>query len=84
MDGDSENRTIEDLHVVSSVCFHAGNKTHKSGVYVNLRCVCGAKQVGSVRKSSQRPTFGDCLRELGRLIQEDPNLCRCNAKVASC
>ena len=29
------------------------------------------KQVGSIRKSSKRPTFGDCLRELGRLIQQD-------------
>jgi hypothetical protein len=27
--------------------------------------------VGPVRKSSKRPTFGDCLRELGRLIQQD-------------
>jgi hypothetical protein len=56
---------------VSSVCFHTGDKTHKSGVYVNLRCGCGAKQEGPVRKSSKRPTFGDCLRELGRLIQQD-------------
>ena len=62
---------IEDLPVVSSVRFHAGDKTHKSGVYANLRCGCGAKQVGPVRKSSKRPTFGDCLRELGRLIQQD-------------
>ena len=71
MDEDSEKRAIEDLPVVSSVRFHAGDKTHKSGVYANLRCGCGAKQVGPVRKSSQRPTFGDCLRELGRLIQQD-------------
>ncbi len=56
---------------MSSVCFHDGDKTHKSGVYANLRCACGAKQAGPVRKSSQRPTFGDCLRELGRLIPED-------------
>ncbi len=27
--------------------------------------------MGLVRKSSKRPTFGDCLRELGRLIQQD-------------
>ena len=46
-------RAIEDLHVVSSVCFHAGYKTHKAGVYANLRCSaasshggCGAKLVG--------------------------------------
>jgi hypothetical protein len=62
---------IEDLPVVRSVCFHTGDKTHKSRVYDNLRCVCGVKQVGTVRKSSKRPTFGDCLRELGRLIQQD-------------
>ncbi len=71
MDEDSEKRAIEDLPVVSSVRFHAGDNTHKSGVYDNLRCGCGAKQVGPVRKSNQRPTFGDCLRELGRLIQQD-------------
>jgi hypothetical protein len=76
-------RVIEDLPVVSSVRFHGGDKTHfrqlyKSGVYVNLRCSassshggCGAKLVGTVRKSSKRPTFVDCLRELGRLIQQD-------------
>ena len=29
MDEDSENRAIEDLHVVSSVCFHTGDETHK-------------------------------------------------------
>jgi hypothetical protein len=68
---DSEKSVIEDLPVVSSVRFHTGDKTHKSGVYANLRCGCGVKQVGSVRKSSKRPTFGDCLRELGRLIQQD-------------
>jgi hypothetical protein len=44
-DEDSEKRAIEDLPVVSSVCFHAGHKTHKSDVYVNLRCDCGAFQV---------------------------------------
>ena len=59
MDEDSEKRAIEDLPVVSSVCFHTGNKTHKSGVYANLRCGCVAKQVGSVRKSGKLPTFGD-------------------------
>jgi hypothetical protein len=51
MDEDSEKSAIEDLPVVSSVRFHAGDKTHKSGVYANLRCGCGAKQVGPVRKS---------------------------------
>ncbi len=61
MDEDSEKRAIEDLPVVSSVRFHTGDKTHKSDVYANLWCVCGAKQVGPVRKSSQ----------LGRLIQQD-------------
>ena len=71
-------RAIEDLHVVSSVRFHAGDKTHKAGVYANLRCSaasshggCGAKLVGPVRMSSKRPTLQDCLRELGRLIQQD-------------
>ena len=35
MDEDSEKRVIEDLPVVRSVCFHTGDKTHKSGVYAN-------------------------------------------------
>jgi hypothetical protein len=71
-------RAIEDLPVVSSVRFHTGDKTHKAGVYANLRCSaasshggCGAKLVEPVRKSSKRPTFVDCLREFGRLIQQD-------------
>ncbi len=51
--------------------FHVGDKTHKSGVYVNLRCGCGAKQVGTIRKSSERPTNVDYFRELGRVIQRD-------------
>ncbi len=71
MDEDSEKRAIETMPVVSSLRFHTGDKTNKSGVYANLRCGCGANQVGPVRKSSKRPTFGDCLRELGRLIQQD-------------
>jgi hypothetical protein len=69
---------IEDLHVVSSVRFHAGDRTHKAGVYANLRCSaassyggCGAKLVGPIRMSSKFPTLRDCLRELGRLIQQD-------------
>ena len=60
---DLEKRAIEDLSVVSSVGFHAGGKTHKAGVYANLRCCaassyggCGAKLVGPIRKSIERPT----------------------------
>jgi hypothetical protein len=71
-------RSIEDLPVVSSVCFHAGDKTHKTGVYDNLWCSaasshggCGVKLVGTIRMSSKFPTLCDCLRELGRLIQQD-------------
>ena len=56
---------------MNSVCFHTGDKTHKSGVYVNLRCVCGTKQVGPIRNSSERPTNVDCFRELGQVIQRD-------------
>ena len=68
---DLEKRAIEDLSVVSSVGFHAGGKTHKAGVYANLRCCaassyggCGAKLVGPIRKSIERPTTVDCFREL--------------------
>jgi hypothetical protein len=32
-----ENRGIQELFVVSSVCFHGGDKTHNAGFYVNLR-----------------------------------------------
>jgi len=70
MDEDLEKRAIEAMPVVSSLRFHAADAKNKSGYHVNLRCGCGAKQVGPVRKSSKRPTFGDCLRELGRLIQQ--------------
>jgi hypothetical protein len=63
---------------VISVRFHVGTKTHKTGVYVNLRCSpvsshgdCGAKQVGPVRMSSKHPTMQDCVRERGRLIRQD-------------
>jgi hypothetical protein len=42
---DLEKRAIEDLPVVSSVCLHAGDKTHKAGVYANLRC-CAASSYG--------------------------------------
>jgi hypothetical protein len=71
-------RAIEDLHVVISVRFHAGDKTHKSVVYANLRCSaasshggCDVKLVGPIRMSTRFPTLRDCLRELGRLIQQD-------------
>ncbi len=53
------------------MCFHVGDKFHKSGVYANLRCGCGSKQVGSIRKWNERPTNVDCFRELGRVIQRD-------------
>ncbi len=60
---DLEKRTIEDLSVVNSVCLHTGDKTHKADVYANLRyCTassyggCGAKLVGPIHKSSERPT----------------------------
>ena len=63
---------------MSSVRLHAGDKTHRAGVYANLRCCaassyggCGAKLVGPIRKSSERPTNVDCFRELGRVIQRD-------------
>ena len=51
--------------------FHAGDKTHKAGYHANLRCGCGAKQVGPIRMSSKFPTLRDCLRELGRRIERD-------------
>ena len=51
-DLDLEKRAIEALPVVSSVRFHAGDKTHKAGYHANLRCGCGAKQVGPIRISS--------------------------------
>ena len=64
-------REIDDHPVVSSLCFIRAIGRDKAGYRANLRCGCGAKQVGPVRKSSKRPTFGDCVRELGRLIQQD-------------
>jgi hypothetical protein len=70
-DLDLEKRAIEELPVVSSVRFHVGDKTHKAGYHANLRCVCGAKQVGPIRMSSKFPTLCDCLRELGRRIEQD-------------
>jgi hypothetical protein len=62
---------IESMPVVNSLCFHTADAKNKAGYRVNVRCGCGTKQVGPVRKSSKRPIFGDCLRELGRLIQQD-------------
>jgi len=63
------------------VRLHAGDKTHKAGVYANLRYRaassyggCGAKLVKPMRKSIERPTTVDCLRELGRVIQRDHGL----------
>ncbi len=63
MDEDLEKRVIEAMPVVSSLCFHAADVKNKADYRVNVRCGCGAKQVGTVCKSSKRPTFGDCLRE---------------------
>ncbi len=63
MDEDFEKRAIETMPVVSSLRFHTAYAKNKAGYRVNVRCGCGAKQVGPVCKSSKRPTFGDCLRE---------------------
>jgi hypothetical protein len=71
MDEDLEKRVIEVMSVVSSLCFHVTDAKNKADYRVNVRCDGGTKQVGSVRKSRKRPTFGDCLREFGRLIQQD-------------
>jgi hypothetical protein len=50
MDEDLEKSVIETMPVVSSLCCHTTDvKNH-----VNLRCGCGVKQVGTVRKSSKR------------------------------
>ena len=38
MDEDLEKIAIEELPVVRSVRLHTGDKTHKGGFYVNLRC----------------------------------------------
>jgi hypothetical protein len=54
MDEDLEKRAIEAMPVVMSLRFHAADATNKSGYRVNVRCGCGTKQVGSVRKSSKR------------------------------
>jgi hypothetical protein len=62
-------REIEDHPVLSSLSFIRAIGRDKEGYRVNLRCGC--KQVGPVRMSSKRPTLQDCLRELGRLIQQD-------------
>jgi hypothetical protein len=62
-------REIEDHPVVNSLSFIRAIGRDKTGHRANLRCDC--KQVGPVRMSSKRPTLQDCLRELGRLIQQD-------------
>ena len=64
-------REIEDLPVVSSLSFIRVIGRDKTCYRANLRCDCGAKQVGPIRMSSKRPTLCDCLRELGRLIRQD-------------
>jgi hypothetical protein len=64
MDEDLEKRAIEAMTVVSSLRFQTTDAKNKAGYRVNVRCGCGTKQVGPVHKSSKRPTFGDCLREL--------------------
>ena len=69
MGEDLEKCVIETLSVVNSVCFHTGDKTHKTGFYDSLRCgghlETGAKLVGPILMSNERPTSVDCLRELG-------------------
>jgi hypothetical protein len=71
IDEDLEKRVIEAMLVVRSLRFHSAVAKNRSGYRVNVRCDCGTKQVGSVHKSSKRPTFGDCLRELGRVIHQN-------------
>ena len=73
-----EKRGIESLSIVISVRFHTLDKTHKEGLYTNLRCCvvfsigdCGTNLVGSILMSSECPTPVDYLRELARLIQRD-------------
>jgi hypothetical protein len=62
-DLDLEKCAIEELPVVSSVCFHAGDKTHKAGYHDNLRCGCGVKEVGPIRMSSKFPTLRHHARQ---------------------
>ena len=45
MDEDLEKCVIETMSVVSSVCFHGGDKTHKTGFYDNLR-FSGVSSIG--------------------------------------
>ena len=47
MDEDLEKRAIEAMPVVSSLRCHAADAKNKAGYHVNLRCGCGAKQVGA-------------------------------------
>jgi hypothetical protein len=59
MDEDLEKRVIETMPVVNSLCFHTVDTKYKSGYHVNLRCDCGATQVGPILMSSKRPTPDD-------------------------
>jgi hypothetical protein len=83
MDEDLEKRVIEVIPVVSSLCFHSADAKNKAGYCTNLRCVCGVKQVGTIRMSSKHPTFGDCLRELGRLTQQGHDPTRADRRTAA-
>ncbi len=85
---DLDKRAIEDLPVVSSVHLHAGDKTHKTGVYANLRCCaassyrgCGVKLVRPIHKSIERPTTVDCLREFGRVMGRSVGWPRSHGKI---
>ena len=40
MDEDSENRPIDTLSVVISVCFHTGDKTHKNRLLCQPQVLC--------------------------------------------
>jgi hypothetical protein len=57
-------------HIIVSTLRRLRGHIHP-GVYANLRCGCGAKQVGPIHMSRKRPTFGDCLREFGQRIERD-------------
>jgi hypothetical protein len=76
-------REIEDLPVVSSLCFIHTIGRDKSGYRVNLFCdttssyggctdgACTVKRVGPVRMSTKHHTMRDCLRALLARIQQD-------------
>jgi hypothetical protein len=67
------------------LCFHAGDKTHKAGYHANLRCVCGAKQVGPILQHKSykllkkmllmRPQNVLMMRELPRSTQIKCSCC---------